>query len=192
MKTSSDLPTIAKEIRRMVSMKEVCELFSVEINRAGFCRCAFHADGRPSMKIYPGDRGFYCFSCGKGGDIFDFVMQQNGCDFKGAIELLIEAFNLPFTLDNDANPYETERQRKRLEAIRRQEEMRQADYELSLKEYEKWEMLYHTYVSWKEKFAPMWPDEVPDRRYIEACQSIDITFEKMKNAESRLKELKTA
>ncbi len=36
--------------------------------------CPMHAEKTPSFTVYSG-RGFYCFGCGWGGDIFDFAMQ---------------------------------------------------------------------------------------------------------------------
>jgi hypothetical protein len=50
--------------------------------------CPFHGDGRertPSLTAYPGERGWYCFSCGLGGDAVHFVMEMHGI---GAVEAL--------------------------------------------------------------------------------------------------------
>jgi hypothetical protein len=50
--------------------------------------CPFHGDGRertPSLTAYPGERGWYCFSCGRGGDAVRFVMELHSI---GAVEAL--------------------------------------------------------------------------------------------------------
>ncbi|OHA44531.1 MAG: hypothetical protein A3G59_02400 [Candidatus Taylorbacteria bacterium RIFCSPLOWO2_12_FULL_47_20] len=48
-------------------------------------KCPFHNEKTPSFSVSP-DRGFYyCFGCGAKGDIFTFVEQIEGLDFKGAL-----------------------------------------------------------------------------------------------------------
>lgn len=52
-------------------MPSVIERYGFELNRSGFISCPFHSEKTASMKIY--DKSFYCFGCGKGGDIIKFV-----------------------------------------------------------------------------------------------------------------------
>lgn len=69
------------------SMADVVQGYGIRINRSGFCKCPFHSgDNTPSMKIYKKD--YHCFACGANGDLFSFVQQMEGCDFKGAFEAL--------------------------------------------------------------------------------------------------------
>jgi DNA primase len=50
--------------------------------------CPFHGEKTPSFSVNP-ERGiFKCFGCGKGGDIFDFVMELEGLTFPEAVRLL--------------------------------------------------------------------------------------------------------
>jgi len=52
--------------------------------------CPFHNERTPSFMVSP-ERGFYhCFGCGKGGDIFSFVQDIEGLDFRGALKLLAD------------------------------------------------------------------------------------------------------
>lgn len=52
--------------------------------------CPFHKEKTPSFNVNP-DRGFYhCFGCGKGGDVFNFLMEIEGIDFREALEMLAE------------------------------------------------------------------------------------------------------
>lgn len=50
--------------------------------------CPFHKEKTPSFTVNP-LRGFYhCFGCGKGGDVFNFVMEMEGVDFREALTML--------------------------------------------------------------------------------------------------------
>jgi DNA primase len=51
-------------------------------------RCPFHRDGRPSLAVYPRDRSYFCFGCGAGGDVIDFVARLHGVGFKEAAAML--------------------------------------------------------------------------------------------------------
>ena len=51
-------------------------------------RCPFHGDGQPSFTVYPATRSFYCFGCGAGGDVIDFVRRAERVGFREALERL--------------------------------------------------------------------------------------------------------
>ncbi|WP_051670475.1 DNA primase [Bryobacter aggregatus] len=52
--------------------------------------CPFHREKTPSFYVHA-DRQFYkCFGCGKGGDVFSFVMEIEGMGFYEALKLLAE------------------------------------------------------------------------------------------------------
>ncbi len=52
--------------------------------------CPFHNERTASFSVSP-ERGlYYCFGCGAKGDIFTFVQQFEGVDFKGALKILAD------------------------------------------------------------------------------------------------------
>jgi CHC2-type zinc finger protein len=53
--------------------------------------CPFHSERHPSFYIHPEKKIFYCFGCGAGGDLFDFVTRAEGCDFLGALRIVADS-----------------------------------------------------------------------------------------------------
>ncbi len=53
-------------------------------------RCPFHNEKTPSFFVSPDRGSYYCFGCGVSGDIFTFVEEFEGLDFKGALKLLAD------------------------------------------------------------------------------------------------------
>lgn len=66
------------EIVRRVPAVEAARLYGVSVDRRGLALCPFHAEDTPSCRFYPGDRGFYCFGCGAGGDVLTFAEKLLG------------------------------------------------------------------------------------------------------------------
>ncbi|MCR5259655.1 MAG: DNA primase [Desulfovibrio sp.] len=60
--------------------------------------CPFHDETNPSFTVDP-DGHFYCFGCGRGGDIFDFWKEHHGVGFREALEALAEMAHVQ--LDED-------------------------------------------------------------------------------------------
>jgi DNA primase len=73
--------------------------------------CPFHKDRSPSLYIYKGGRQWYCFGCGKGGDVIDFVRELHNVDFRRAAAMLT-AGNMPaVALEPIDKPERTKEQR---------------------------------------------------------------------------------
>ncbi|MCR4817815.1 MAG: DNA primase [Fretibacterium sp.] len=63
----------------------------VRLRRAGRSYvglCPFHNEKTPSFHVSQEKQNYHCFGCGRGGDIFTFVMETEGLDFPQALELL--------------------------------------------------------------------------------------------------------
>ena len=52
--------------------------------------CPFHNEKTPSFMVNEDKQFFHCFGCQKGGDIFTFVMEMEGLEFREALKILAE------------------------------------------------------------------------------------------------------
>jgi len=53
-------------------------------------RCPFHQEKTPSFSVSPDKQMFYCFGCGKGGNVFTFVMEHDKVSFVEAVRTLAD------------------------------------------------------------------------------------------------------
>ena len=67
--------SIFEAVKQSVTTRQAAKHFGIRAGRNGMCRCPFHADRNPSMKV---DRRYYCFGCGATGDVIDFVSRLEG------------------------------------------------------------------------------------------------------------------
>lgn len=108
----------AIRIKDALTMEEVARHYGFEIQRGGFISCPFHGgDHTPSLKIYPGNRGWYCHGCHKGGDVISFVRELYSLDFKQAVIRIDNDFGLGLTgvVSSPGKSEELERRRRELE-----------------------------------------------------------------------------
>ncbi len=56
--------------------------------------CPFHNEKSPSFNVHPTKQFYHCFGCGKGGDVFQFVMEMEKCTFPEAVRVVAEKSGL--------------------------------------------------------------------------------------------------
>ncbi|MGI8729624.1 MAG: DNA primase, partial [Solirubrobacteraceae bacterium] len=87
-----------------------------ELRRAGTNRltgrCPFHEERTPSFGINPVEKVYHCFGCQAGGDAFTFVMETEGVDFTGSLELLADRYRVALELEQE-DPRDAERRQGR-------------------------------------------------------------------------------
>ena len=111
-------------VRDVVAAADMVEVVSgrTQLRRASGSRftgrCPFHEEKTPSFSVNPVDKLYYCFGCGKGGDIISFVRETENLDFVGAVEWLAERFRIPIEVEEASPRVEAERRRReRLYAV---------------------------------------------------------------------------
>lgn len=90
-----------EEIKARLPIEEVVGQY-VKLEKAGKsfrAKCPFHHEKTASFYVSPDRGGYYCFGCNAKGDIFSFVEQFEGLDFKGALKVLAERAGVTLTYD---------------------------------------------------------------------------------------------
>ncbi|HWO72710.1 MAG TPA: CHC2 zinc finger domain-containing protein [Dehalococcoidia bacterium] len=78
-------------LRRDNPIAAVMEKAGVELRPAGgrlIARCPLHADSEPSLVVYPQTESYFCYGCGAGGDVIDFICRIRRVGFKEAAAIL--------------------------------------------------------------------------------------------------------
>ncbi|HTS73100.1 MAG TPA: DNA primase [Gaiellaceae bacterium] len=92
--------------------------------------CPFHDEKTPSFSVNPVEKLFYCFGCGKGGDLITFVRETEQLDFAEAVEWLAERSRV--TLEYEESSPERDAERSRRERLLALLEQATAYYERCL------------------------------------------------------------
>jgi DNA primase len=81
-------------------------------------RCPFHEERTPSFSVNAQEKLYYCFGCGRGGDVITFVRETEQLDFAEALEWLAERFRVTLEYE-EISPQleESRRRRERLYAV---------------------------------------------------------------------------
>lgn len=82
-------------VREIKDRIDIVELIgeTVQLRRAGKSfrgLCPFHAEKTPSFHVSSDRQTYHCFGCGRGGDIYSFVMEREGLSFSEALAMLAE------------------------------------------------------------------------------------------------------
>ena len=115
---------LSSEIKKRVSALDVCRQYGVDVNRAGFTRCLWHNEKTASLKIYPGDRGYFCFGCHEHGSSIDMVMKLFDESVGDACKRLNDDFRLGLIREgNVSNAERIAQNRAAWERRKRQEQI---------------------------------------------------------------------
>ena len=83
---------IIEEVRMKNDIVDVISQY-VRLTRRGssyFGLCPFHNEKTPSFSVTPSKQMYYCFGCGAGGNVYNFVMQYENYSFGEALSHLAE------------------------------------------------------------------------------------------------------
>jgi len=75
--------------------------------------CPFHQEKTPSFTVSPVKQIFYCFGCGKGGDVFNFVMEVEKSPFPEAVRTVAEKCGIAIPRPKERSPEERKENQQR-------------------------------------------------------------------------------
>ena len=152
--------SIFEAVKQSVTTRQAAERYGIRVERNGMCRCPFHHDDTPSMKL---DRRYYCFGCGATGDVIDFVSQLRGIGSKEAAILLAQDFAIPY----EDSAGKTNRPRQQNTDKQNYQHMERYCFRVLL-DY------YRLLCRWKEDYAPRTPEDDYHPRFVEALQKLSL------------------
>lgn len=98
---------IFQAVKEAVSCRDAAYFYGIKVGGSGLCRCPFHNDNTPSMKV---DIRYYCFGCGEKGDVIDFVGKLYGLRPYDAAKKIADDFRI-IGYDNYSNSTDTNNNR---------------------------------------------------------------------------------
>ena len=115
------MPRITQEtVEQVAAASNIVEVIGsyFPLKRAGSqfrALCPFHQEKTPSFYVNPAKQSFYCFGCGAGGAVFQFLMQYENVDFPESVRRLASRAGIPI-VEEEFSAQEEQRlsQRKRL------------------------------------------------------------------------------
>ncbi len=104
-------------VREAVDAADMVEVVSArtQLRRSGARwtgLCPFHDEKTPSFSVNAPDKLFYCFGCGKGGDLITFVRETEQLDFAQAVEWLAERYRVTLEYEESSPERDAERSRR--------------------------------------------------------------------------------
>jgi DNA primase len=105
-----------ERVRTAADMVEVVQAHT-ELRQRGarwLGLCPFHDERTPSFSVDPVEKLYYCFGCQAGGNIFTFLEEKEGLDFRDAVEQLADRYGVELEYDTGGRDDERRRERERL------------------------------------------------------------------------------
>jgi DNA primase len=107
----------SESVERVRAAADIAEIVSAhtELRRRGaryLGLCPFHEERTPSFSVDPTSKLYYCFGCQVGGDVFGFLQEKEGLDFREAVEQLADRYGIELSYEA-LDPQEEARHRGR-------------------------------------------------------------------------------
>src|SRR5213082_1805707 len=102
-------PATLEQIRAASDIVDVIGAY-LPLKRAGanfVALCPFHKEKTPSFNVNPHLQIFKCFGCGKGGDVFTFIIEYESVDFPEALKRLADRAKIPLEFEKGGPDQQT-------------------------------------------------------------------------------------
>lgn len=94
---------VALQIQSEVNIVDIISQY-VQLKKRGknfFGFCPFHEERTPSFSVAEEKQMFYCFSCGKGGNVFNFISELDSVSFTEAVAKVVELAGLSYRISTE-------------------------------------------------------------------------------------------
>src|SRR4051812_6220260 len=107
----------SESIERVRAAADIVEVIQghTELRRQGgrfTGLCPFHDERTPSFSVDAAEKLYYCFGCQVGGDVFTFLQEKEGVEFREAVEQLADRYGIELGMET-GDPRDAERRRER-------------------------------------------------------------------------------
>ena len=180
----------ADEIKSTVSMQAVCDQYGIPVNRLHKAPCPFHSDKKPSMHVYPGRRGWYCYVCGEGGSVIDFTMKLFGLDFIDTVRKMNDDFSVGLDIDKKLSDDQKREAAKIAERRRRERQAHENRLKQLCTAYDAAMDYYAALDVIIQQDAPEGPYDDVSPQYAYALRHVDSAWERVQEAAEAIRKFK--
>ena len=149
-------------VKESVSPRQIADYYGLQV-RNDMVSCLFHDERTPSMKLY--DDHFYCFGCGRHGDVTDMIGELFGISPKEAAEKIAHDFGISY--DNQLDEYKSRKESVIAKIRREQDKAKENHVYYVLCNY------LHLLKDWRTEYAPKSADEPLNPLFIKALIETD-------------------
>jgi len=153
--------TLYETVKSNVTTHQAAERYGLMVSHNGMCKCPFHNDKNPSMKV---DKRFHCFGCQADGDVINFTSRLFDLTPKAAALKLAGDFGI----HHDPQMIETVIKMPRMIS-----EKEIFDHQVSYC-YQELVSYRNLLVQWQQQYAPRTPGEELHPRFMEAIRNLDL------------------
>ena len=152
--------TLYETVKSNVTTLQAAERYGLKVGHGGMCKCPFHNDKNPSMKV---DKRFHCFGCQADGDVINFTSRLFDLTPKAAALKLAGDFGIHH------NPQQIETAIKKPRMISEKEIF---EHKVSFC-YQELVSYRNLLVQWQQQYAPKTPDEEWHPLFIHAVHNLE-------------------
>ena len=138
--------TLYETVKSNVTTLQAAERYGLKVGHGGMCKCPFHNDKHPSMKV---DKRFHCFGCQADGDVINFTSRLFDLTPKAAALKLANDFGI----QHDPQLVNAAIRKPRMIS-----EKEIFEHKVSFC-YQELVSYRNLLVQWQQQYAPMSPDE---------------------------------
>lgn len=114
-----------RDVLSRISTREGLAYYGVTLNRRDFARCPFHPEQTPSFHYIRSTDRYYCFSCGRSGNLIDFAAEFYHVTLPRQLPQVLQMLDRDFALGLD-KPLSRAEDAARKEARQLEQQMREA------------------------------------------------------------------